>query len=146
MRAVVQRVSEASVAVDGEVVGRCGPGLLILLGVAPDDGPEQVTWLANKVSGLRLFADDDGKMNRALTDDARSALVVSQFTLYADTRRGRRPGFSGAARPELAEPLYESFCEALAATGVPVQRGIFGADMKVSLLNDGPVTLIVDTP
>src|SRR5690606_16969342 len=97
MRAVVQRVSRASVTVDGDVIGRCGPGLLILLGVAPDDGGEQVSWLATKVSGLRLFSDDDGKMNRSLLDDGRSALVVSQFTLYADTRRGRRPGFSGAA-------------------------------------------------
>lgn len=146
MRAVIQRVQHASVHVDGAEVGSCGKGLLILLGVAPDDSEAQVAWLVDKVSGLRIFADADGKMNDSLLDQGLSALVVSQFTLYGDTRRGRRPGFSKAAPPAIAEPLYERFCDVLAAKGVAVGRGVFGADMAVSLVNDGPVTLILDTP
>ncbi len=146
MRAVIQRVQNAQVHVDGKEVGSCGKGLVILLGVAPEDTDSQVTWLVDKISGLRIFADDDGKMNDSMLDQRLSALVVSQFTLYGDTRRGRRPGFSRAAPPAIAEPLYERFCEVLAAKGVAVGRGVFGADMAVSLVNDGPVTLILDTP
>jgi D-tyrosyl-tRNA(Tyr) deacylase len=143
---VVQRVAEASVTVDGEVTGAIGAGLLVLLGVAPDDGEAQRDWLARKLVGLRIFSDDEGRMNRSVADIGGSMLVVSQFTLYGDCRKGRRPSFVGAARPELAEPAYEAFCEAVSALGVPVQRGVFGADMAVRLHNDGPVTLVIDTP
>jgi len=146
MRAVLQRVSSASVDVDGETVGRCGPGLLILLGVAPEDDEKAARWLARKLAGLRIFPDDDGKMNRSVLDAGGGALVISQFTLYGDCRKGRRPSFVKSAHPSLAEPMYERFCELLAEEGLPVERGIFAADMKVSLLNDGPVTLIIDTP
>ncbi len=146
MRAVVQRVSRASVAVSGEVIGRCGPGLLVLLAVAPGDGEPQARWLAAKLSGLRIFPDASGRMNRSVLDVGGEALVISQFTLYGDCRRGRRPSFVGAAAPELAAPLYERFCELLAETGLPVARGRFAAHMAVSSVNDGPVTLIVDTP
>ena len=147
MRAVVQRVSRASVTVAGEVVGRIDQGLLILLGVTHDDGPEQVRWLADKCVNLRIFEDEEGKMNRSLLDVGGGALVVSQFTLYGDSRKGRRPSFVAAARPEQATPLYEDFVAAVTELGVPlVQTGVFGADMAVELLNDGPVTLVVDTP
>ena len=147
MRAVVQRVSRASVTVAGEVVGRIDQGLLILLGVTHDDGPEQVRWLADKCVNLRIFVDEDGKMNRSLLDVGGGALVVSQFTLYGDSRKGRRPSFVAAARPEQATPLYEDFVAAVTELGVSlVQTGIFGADMAVELLNDGPVTLVVDSP
>ena len=147
MRAVVQRVREASVTVDGEVVGAIGPGLLVLLGVAPIDDAAAGSWLAKKLAGLRIFEDDEGRMNRSVLDDNLEVLVVSQFTLFGDCRKGRRPSFVGAARPEHAEPLYERFCEQVTAAGVRhVARGRFGADMKVALLNDGPVTLILDTP
>ena len=147
MRALIQRTTRSSVTVDGEVVGRIGPGLTVLLGVGPDDGPAQVTWLARKVANLRIFADDAGRMNRSLIDIGGGALVISQFTLYGDCAKGRRPSFVKAARPELAEPLYERFCDALATEGVSeVARGVFGGDMKVELLNDGPVTLMIDTP
>lgn len=147
MRAVVQRTLRSSVTVDGDVVGQIGPGLTILLGVSPEDGPEQVRWLSRKIAHLRIFADADGKMNLSVKDLGRGALVISQFTLYGDCAKGRRPSFIGAARPELAEPLYQQFCDALATEGVhPVARGVFGGDMKVDLLNDGPVTLVIDTP
>lgn len=147
MRAVVQRVSRASVTVEGQVVGRIDAGLLILLGVAPDDTPARGEWLARKVAQLRIFEDDDGKMNRSMVDGGLAALVVSQFTLYGDVQKGRRPSFIGAARPELAEPLYALFCEQLEAAGVTqVERGRFGAHMDVALCNDGPVTLIIDAP
>jgi len=147
MRAVVQRVSQASVRVDGKVVGAIEGGLLILLGVKPTDGDEAVRWLSTKVVNLRVFQDDQGKMNRSLLDTAGGALVVSQFTLYGDVRKGRRPSFVGAAHPDIAEPLYEQFCAALRGLGVAeVASGVFGAHMEVSLVNDGPVTLIVDTP
>lgn len=146
MRAVVQRVAEASVSVAGEVRGAIGPGLLVLLGVAPGDGAPQIDWLARKLVGLRIFADDEGRMNRSVADIGGGVLVVSQFTLYGDCRKGRRPSFVGAARPEHAEPTYEAFCEAVAGQGVPVQRGVFGGDMAVQLVNDGPVTLVIDTP
>ncbi len=146
MRAVVQRVSRASVTVDGAITGAIDGGLLVLLGVAPDDGDEQIAWLANKLVGLRIFPDDDGKMNLSVADVGGGMLVVSQFTLYGDCRKGRRPSFVKAAHPSHAEPTYEAFCERVATLGVPVERGIFGADMKVELLNDGPVTLLIDTP
>ena len=146
MRAVVQRVTEASVAIDGAVVGRIGEGFLVLLGVGPSDDEAAVQWLADKLAGLRVFADAEGKMNLSLVDRGLGALVISQFTLYGDVRKGKRPGFSGAAHPTVAEPLYTRFCDVLATKGVPVQRGVFAADMKVALVNDGPVTLIIDTP
>jgi D-aminoacyl-tRNA deacylase len=147
VRAVLQRVSQASVTVDGRVTGAVDRGLLVLLGVGPDDGPEQVGWMARKVAGLRIHQDEAGRMNRSLLDIDGGALVVSQFTLYGDARKGRRPSFTGAAPPELAEPLYERFCEALAAEGVaPVARGVFGAHMDVALVNDGPVTLVLESP
>ena len=147
MRAVVQRVTRASVTVDGEITGEIGAGLLVLLGVAPDDTEAQGAWLANKLAGLRIFEDPDGRMNLSMLDEGLEALVVSQFTLYGDCRKGRRPSFIKAARPELAEPLYERFCEQLEAVGIrKVGRGRFGAHMEVSLLNDGPVTLVIDTP
>lgn len=147
MRAVLQRVDRASVDVDGETVGAIGVGLLVLLGVGPGDGPADVAWLANKVATLRVFPDEAGKMNRSVVDVGGGVLVVSQFTLYGDVRSGRRPSFVGAAPPGLAEPLYERFCDAVAAEGVrEVARGRFGASMAVSLVNQGPVTLIVDTP
>jgi D-tyrosyl-tRNA(Tyr) deacylase len=147
MRAVIQRVDEARVTVDGEVVGEIGRGILALLGVAPGDGEREIGWLAAKVATLRIFPDEGGRMNRSVVDIGGEALVVSQFTLYADVRSGRRPSFVGAAAPELAQPLYERFCEALAAEGVAqVARGRFGASMSVSLVNNGPVTLIIDTP
>ena len=146
MRAVLQRVSRASVTVDGRVTGEVGRGVLVLLGVGPDDGAAQIQWLARKIAGLRIFEDAAGKMNLGLTDIGGGALVVSQFTLFGDTRKGRRPSFTGAAHPSLAEPLYEQFCEALAGEGVPVGRGVFGAHMDVELVNDGPITLILETP
>ncbi len=146
MRAVVQRVSRASVAVDDVVVGAIGPGLLILLGVAPADGEREAHWMAEKLGNLRVFADDSGRMNRSVRDGSAHVLVISQFTLYGNTRKGRRPSFVGAALPELAEPLYERFCEELEALDLLVARGRFGASMAVELVNDGPVTLIVDSP
>lgn len=147
MRAVVQRVSQASVKVAGREVGKIGPGLLILLGVADTDTGEDALWLARKVAGLRIFADADGKMQYGLTDHGGGALVVSQFTLYGDCSKGRRPNFMEAAPPAEAESLYELFCEALQKEGVrEVKKGQFGAMMQVELCNDGPVTLIVESP
>jgi D-tyrosyl-tRNA(Tyr) deacylase len=146
VRAVVQRVSRAQVRVGPDVVGDIGPGLLVLLAVATTDTPEQARWLADKVVGLRIFNDAGDKMNRSLLDVGGAALVVSQFTLYGDARKGRRPSFIGSAGPDLAIPLYEAFVEAVRAQGVPAATGRFGAMMEVELVNDGPVTLIVDTP
>jgi D-tyrosyl-tRNA(Tyr) deacylase len=146
VRALVQRVTRASVRVEDRVAGSIGHGLLVLLGATHADGRAQVEWLAGKVAGLRVFADEGGLMNRDLRDVAGAALVVPQFTLYGDARRGRRPAFTEAARPEQAEPLFEEFCVALAAAGVPVQRGVFRAHMEVELVNDGPVTLWLETP
>lgn len=147
MRAVVQRVSSASVTVDGQVVGAIDAGLLVLLGVTDGDAEPQVVWLANKLASLRIFRDAQDLMNRSLLDIGGGALVVSQFTLYGDTRKGRRPSFVKAAHPSVAEPLYERFCAVLAEQGVArVERGVFGAHMEVALINDGPVTLILDTP
>jgi D-tyrosyl-tRNA(Tyr) deacylase len=144
VRAVVQRVREASVLVEGEVVGRCGRGLVVLLGVARSDGEDEATRLAAKVARLRVFANADGRLDLSLADLGGDSLVVSQFTLLADTRKGHRPSFTEAAAPELAEALYERFCEALAEQGVGVARGVFGARMEVSLVNDGPVTIVLD--
>ena len=146
MRAVIQRVSSASVTIGGEVRSAIGAGLMILLGVGHDDGQEDIDWLVRKIAGLRIFNDDDGVMNRSVVDVGGEALVVSQFTLMASTRKGNRPSYIGAAGHEKAIPLYEAFCAALsAAVGRPVGTGEFGADMKVSLVNDGPVTICIDT-
>lgn len=146
MRAVVQRVRSASVAVGGEEVARIGPGLLVLLGVAVGDGPAEAAWLARRIAGLRIFADEAGKMNRAVAEVEGSILAVSQFTLLGDCRGGRRPGFAGAAPPAEGRRLYEAFlADVAAASGVPVRTGVFGADMLVALENDGPVTFILDS-
>ncbi|MBK9715574.1 MAG: D-tyrosyl-tRNA(Tyr) deacylase [Kouleothrix sp.] len=145
MRAVIQRVSKASVTVDGAVVGQIGRGLLVLLGVGAGDAAADVRQLAEKIANLRIFADDEGRFNRSALDIGGAALVVSQFTLYADTRRGRRPSFSGAALPEVAAPLVEGFVAALRERGLPVETGVFGAHMDVDLRNDGPVTIILDS-
>jgi D-tyrosyl-tRNA(Tyr) deacylase len=144
MRAVVQRVARARVMIGSAVAGAIERGLVVLLGVAPDDTPEQARWLAEKVVSLRIFNDADGKMNLGLQEVGGGVLIVSQFTLYGDCRKGRRPSFIGAAGPEVAVPLYEEFIQAVRALGVPVATGKFGADMQVELVNDGPVTLIVD--
>ena len=144
MRALVQRVSQARVEIDGEVVGAIGRGFVVLLGVAQDDGPAEAAWLANKVAGLRLFEDAEGKMNLALEDVGGSVLVVSQFTLYGDASRGRRPSFSHTAPPEQAEPLVEAFIAGLRDAGLTVATGRFGAMMEVIIHNDGPVTLLVE--
>ena len=145
MRAIVQRVLEASVSVDGEIVGRIGPGLLVLLGVGRGDGEREVSWMADKIANLRIFEDEGQKMNRSVIDGSRSILVVSQFTLYGDARKGRRPSFAEACEPGEANRLYELFCERSRALGLDVQQGRFGAQMKVALVNDGPVTLILDS-
>ncbi len=144
MRAVLQRVTAASVSVDGAVLGQTGPGLLILLCAMQGDDPASGRALADKILKLRIFRDDQGKTNRSLQDIAGEALVVSQFTLAADTSRGNRPGFSAAAPPELGKALFELVAEHLAAAGVPVQRGRFGAEMQVNLTNDGPMTIWLD--
>lgn len=146
MRAVVQRVREARVDVEGQTVSRIGPGLLVLLAVHRGDGPSQVAWMADKLVNLRLFPDDAGKMNRSTREICGEILLVSQFTLYGDCRRGRRPSYVDAAPPELAEALYMQTCQAIAALGVPCQTGVFRAMMDVYLVNNGPVTVIVDTP
>jgi D-tyrosyl-tRNA(Tyr) deacylase len=141
----VQRVSSARVLVDGNSVGEIDSGLCVLLGVAGSDGESEAERLAGRVARLRVFENDDGKFDRSLLDIGGAALVVSQFTLIADTGKGNRPSFSGAARPEQAEPLYEAFCAALRGLGVAVDEGVFGARMEVELVNDGPVTIILDT-
>ena len=141
MRAVVQRVSRARATPGGQI----GPGLCVLLGVARGDGEEEAARLAAKIARLRIFPDDDGRFDRSVTDVAGAALVVSQFTLIADTAKGNRPNFAEAAPPELAEPLYERFCDELRVHGVPVETGVFGAKMDVELVNDGPVTIVLDS-
>jgi len=141
MRAVIQRVSRAEVSVDGNVVGAIGRGYLVFVGVTHTDGREQAEWMANKIAGLRLFADEQGLTNRSLADVGGSVLVVSQFTLYADARKGRRPSFTAAAPPEQAEPLIDYLVACLRNQGLPVATGIFRAEMQVSLVNDGPVTI-----
>jgi D-tyrosyl-tRNA(Tyr) deacylase len=144
VRAVIQRVVRAAVTVEGQVVGQIGPGLVVLLGITNGDTPAGASWLAEKIVGLRIFPDADGKMNRDVTDVGGSLLVVSQFTLYGDAQKGRRPSFVAAAPPNVAEPLYEQFINAARLLGVTVQTGRFGAIMQVELVNDGPVTLIVE--
>ena len=145
MRALIQRVSEASVRVDGDIVGEIGQGLLVLICAMRGDSEAEAVKLAGKISKLRIFQDEAGKMNKSVLDIGGSALVVSQFTLAADTKSGNRPGFSTAYGPEEGNAFYEFFADQLAATGVPVAKGRFGADVKVSLLNDGPVTIWMDT-
>ena len=146
MRAVLQHVTEASVTVDGNVVGNIDAGLLVLLGVEPDDGDEQIRWMGDKCSELRIFEDDAGKMNRSLIDIGGAMLVVSQFTLLGDCRKGRRPSFVGAAPPEHAEKLYDQFVAHVRSRGIEVATGIFRAHMDVALVNDGPVTMLLNTP
>ena len=145
MRAVVQRVCRAEVRVEGISVGAIGPGLLVLLGVGQDDGAEEARFLAEKIVQLRIFSDPDGKFNLSALDVGGGVLVVSQFTLFADTRRGRRPSFINAAPPDIAAPLVERFTDAVRASGVTVAGGRFGAHMEVELVNDGPVTIVLDT-
>ncbi|MBS5702399.1 MAG: D-tyrosyl-tRNA(Tyr) deacylase [Butyricicoccus pullicaecorum] len=145
MRAIIQRVAHASVTIDGAVHGKIGPGLLILLGVSEDDAEEDARYLADKCAGLRIFTDENDKMNLSAADIGGGLLVISQFTLYGDCRRGKRPSFVRAARPEKAILLYEAFLARCRASGLPVETGEFGADMKVELLNDGPVTIVMDT-
>ena len=146
MRAVVQRVSEASVAIDGETISRIGHGLLVLLGVEEIDDASDVEWLSGKIARMRIFGDAEDKMNLSLVDTGGGLLVVSQFTLHASTRKGNRPSFIRAAAPAHSEPLYEAFCTAMEReTGRPVMRGVFGGDMRVSLINDGPVTIVIDS-
>jgi D-aminoacyl-tRNA deacylase len=141
MRALIQRVSRAQVRIGDRIVGAIGQGLLVFVGFTPGDSQEQVEWMADKVAGLRIFADADDKMNLSVADVSGGLLVVSQFTLYGDVVKGRRPSFVDAARPETATPLYERFIELLRDRGLPVQTGEFGASMEVELINDGPVTL-----
>ena len=145
MRALLQRVREAAVTVGGQEVARIGPGLLVLLGVGQGDGPAEVAYLAPKVAQLRIFEDAAGKMNRSVLDVGGAALVVSQFTLYADTRKGRRPSFTDAAPPAEAAALVDAFAVALRAQGLPVAQGVFQAEMQVALVNDGPVTIWLDS-
>ena len=145
MRAVAQRVSTAEVRVEGETVGRIGPGLLVYLGAAKEDRDEVVDWMAGKLCGLRVFADEDGRMSRDVIERGGAVLVVSQFTLYGDVRKGRRPSFDAAAEPERAQILYEAVCSQLAHRGVPVQTGRFRATMEVHCIVDGPVTILIDS-
>lgn len=145
MRAVLQRVLSASVTVDGKVTGEIGPGLLVLLGVGKGDTDADLEWMADKIAGMRIFEDEAGKMNRSLLDTSKAMLCVSQFTLYADTRKGRRPSFIDAGPPEEAKVMYAKFCERSRGLGLMVAEGIFAADMKVALVNDGPVTIWLDS-
>ena len=145
MRAVIQRVSSASVSVNGREVASIGSGFLVLLGVSADDGPEDAEYIARKVIELRVFRDDAGKMNRSLREVGGSVLIVSQFTLYGDCRKGRRPSYTRAAPPERAERLYEEVAARIGEAGIPARKGVFGAMMNVSLVNDGPVTLLLDS-
>lgn len=145
MRALLQRVSTAQVSVDDEIVGSIDHGLLILLGVEREDDNTDIDWLVKKISQMRIFSDEDGKMNRSVLDTGGGALVISQFTLHASTKKGNRPSYIKAARPEIAVPMYEEFCSALSQVVSTVERGVFGADMQVSLTNDGPVTIWLDS-
>lgn len=146
MRAIVQRVTDAAVTVADEQVGRIGPGLVLLVGVRHGDSPAAARWLAEKVAHLRIFADDDSKFNRSVLDVGGSILLISQFTVYGDCRKGRRPNFTAAAPPDVAAPLLDTLADELRNRGLPVETGEFGAMMQVSLTNDGPVTVLVDTP
>lgn len=146
MRAVVQRVTQASVSIAGEMHSSISRGLLVLLGVEHEDNESDLDWLAGKIAQMRIFSDEDGKMNRNVTEISGSILVVSQFTLHASTKKGNRPSFLRAAHPSIARPMYESFCDQLAkVAGVSVSQGVFGADMQINLCNDGPVTIIIDS-
>jgi len=145
VRAVVQRVTAAKVTVDGDTTGAIGPGLLAYVGVGPEDGAADVEWLSSKLATLRIFADEDGRFDRSVVDAGGAILVISQFTLYADTRKGRRPSFTGAALPEQAEPLVERLVESLRDAGLTVETGRFGAHMLVDAVNDGPVTITLDS-
>ncbi|MEM9824310.1 MAG: D-aminoacyl-tRNA deacylase [Bacteroidota bacterium] len=146
MKVVIQRVSEASVTIDGKVKSAIGKGLLILLGIEPEDQEEDINWLCRKISNLRIFNDEKGVMNRSIVEEQGQMIVVSQFTLHASTKKGNRPSYIRAAKPEIAIPLYESFVKTLrTVSSLEVLTGSFGADMKVALLNDGPVTIIMDT-
>lgn len=145
MRCVIQRVTEASVAIDGEIVGRCGHGYMVLIGVHVDDTEKDLKYMAEKIPNLRIFEDENGKMNLSIRDVGGEILAVSQFTLYGDARSSRRPGFIEAARPDKANPMYEQLVESWRAQGIHVETGRFGADMKVSLVNDGPVTILMDS-
>lgn len=145
MRSVVQRVKRASVSVDGKVVGRIEAGLLILLGVGEKDSAGDLEWMVDKLIGLRIFEDEEGKMNRSIQDMGGQILLVSQFTLYGDCRKGKRPSFSTAAPPELAKALYEQAADKIRAYGIPVETGVFQAEMQVELVNDGPVTMLLDS-
>lgn len=145
MRAVIQRVKSASVTVEGKVVSEIRVGLLVFLGVAQEDTPADVNYMASKIANLRIFEDDEGRMNLSILDVGGEALVVSQFTLYGDCRKGRRPSFIAAARPEKADPLYQAFMDEISRLGVPVKAGIFQAMMDVELINDGPVTMLLDS-
>lgn len=144
MRVVIQRVKKASVTVEGDTVAEIGLGALILAGIGPEDGEQQAAYMAEKIANLRIFRDEEGKTNLSLLDVGGEAIVVSQFTLYADTRKGRRPSFVYAAPPEVAEPLVERFAALLAEQGVPAKKGVFGAEMLVEIHNDGPVTIIME--
>ncbi|MDY4761841.1 D-aminoacyl-tRNA deacylase [Streptococcus thoraltensis] len=144
MKIVIQRVSEASVTIEEKIVGQIGPGLMLLVGVGPEDNQEDLDYAVRKIVNMRIFSDADDKMNLSIQDIKGSILSISQFTLYADTKKGKRPAFTGAAKPDKASAFYDQFNAALAET-VPVEKGIFGADMKVALVNDGPVTIILDT-
>lgn len=146
MRAIIQRVSNASCSVNGEITGKIGTGFMVLLGIEDSDADEDVVWLAQKIANMRIFSDENGAMNKALAEVNGRILLISQFTLYASTKKGNRPGFTRSAKPDMAIPLYEKMIAELAkATGNEIQTGIFGADMKVSLVNDGPVTISIDT-
>ena len=146
MRLVIQRVSEASVTIDGTIKGQIGRGLVILLGIQPDDDHSDIEWLCKKVTNMRIFNDEEGKMNLSIHDIKGAFLLISQFTLFASTKKGNRPGFTGAAKPDIAIPLYEQFIHTLGkVSDLDVQTGTFGADMKVALINDGPTTIIIDS-
>lgn len=146
MRAIIQRVSNASCTVNGEITGKIGTGFMVLLGIEESDAEEDVNWLAQKIANMRIFSDENGAMNTSLTEVNGEILLISQFTLYASTKKGNRPGFTRSAKPDVAIPLYKKMIAELArATGKQIQTGIFGADMKISLVNDGPVTIPIDT-
>ncbi|MGL6064942.1 MAG: D-aminoacyl-tRNA deacylase [Fusobacteriaceae bacterium] len=145
MRVIIQRVLHASVSIENEIVGKINNGFLVLLGIKDTDTDKEVKWLAEKICGLRIFEDENGKMNKELKDINGEILLVSQFTLYGDCKKGKRPSFIKSAKPDIAIPLYENFKNEIIKHSIPLQCGVFGADMKVELLNDGPVTLIIDT-
>jgi D-tyrosyl-tRNA(Tyr) deacylase len=146
MRAVIQRVNSATCSIEGKISGQIGKGFMILLGIEDNDTDEDLNWLAQKISNMRIFSDENGMMNKALVDVQGNILLISQFTLFASTKKGNRPGFTRSAKPELAVPLYEKMISELGQlTGTKIQTGVFGADMQISLVNDGPVTIIMDT-